>query len=101
MHFLCAFFISVLISRDKTVINCINERDGLSYLLTSKPLLRLQSGLCNQKGHIHEVGIVGITETGGDVKANKVESDTTDTTAALRHRTVCTLAVQLCIRNKE
>ena len=52
MHFLCAFFISVLISRDKTVINCINERDGLSYLLTSKPLLRLQSGLCNQLGDL-------------------------------------------------
>ena len=52
MHFLCAFFISVLISRDKTVINCINERDGLSYLLTSKPLLRLQSGLCNQSNEM-------------------------------------------------
>ena len=37
MRFMCAFFISVPISRDKTLINCFNERDGsglLTFFLT-------------------------------------------------------------------
>ena len=69
---MCAFFISVPISRDKTLINCFNERDLLTYflsfflffltfflsfflsffltfLLTSSPPLDYKVGLCNQK----------------------------------------------------
>ena len=54
---MCAFFISVPISRDKTLINCFNERDLLSFflsyfltfLLTSSPPLDYKVGLCNQK----------------------------------------------------
>ena len=57
MRFMCAFFISVPVSRDKTLINCFNERDLLSFflsffltfLLTSSPPLDYKVGLCNQK----------------------------------------------------
>ena len=40
----CAFFISLLISKDKTLINSINKRDLLTHLLTDVgPPLRLKS----------------------------------------------------------
>ena len=40
LRIICAFFIPMLISRDKMLINHTNERDFLTYLLTSKSLLR-------------------------------------------------------------
>ena len=55
MRFLCDFYILLLIRRDKTVINCINECDFLtsfilSYFLTDlEPLLRLQSWTLKSK----------------------------------------------------
>ena len=65
MRFPRAFFISLPISKDKTPINCINERDCLSYFLshwlTWSPLLDYKVGLCNQKvawsPHIEDSGV--------------------------------------------